>query len=140
MAHLLREEGLEDQIEIDSAGTGGWHIGKAPDSRATTAARARGLTLTGAARRVTAIDFESFDLLLAMDEENRADLLALAPDDRARAKVKLLREFDPEAVESGDLDVPDPYYGGDGGFENVLDLVTRACRGLIEDIRADRVP
>ena len=140
MRRLLREEGLEDEIEIDSAGTGAWHIGKAPDSRATTAARARGLTLTGAARRVTAIDFESFDLLLAMDEENRADLLALAPDDRARAKVKLLREFDPEAVESGDLDVPDPYYGGDGGFENVLDLVTRACRGLIEDIRADRVP
>ena len=135
MAHLLREEGLEDEIEIDSAGTGGWHVGSAPDTRATGAARARGVTLEGAARKVDAADFDRFDLLLAMDGENRDDLLALAPDHEAQSKVKLLREFDPAAVAAGDLDVPDPYYGGDGGFENVLDLVTRACKSLLDELR-----
>ena len=138
MAHLIEEEGLRGEVDIDSAGTGGWHIGKPPDTRATGAAKARGLTLTGAARRVTAIDFESFDLLLAMDRENLVDLLAMAPDDRAKKKVKLLREFDPDAVESGNLDVPDPYYGGEDGFEHVLDVVTRACKGLLDDIKAEQ--
>ena len=135
MAHLLREEGLEDEIEIDSAGTGGWHIGKAPDTRATGAAEARGVTLEGAARKVDAEDFERFDLLLAMDGENHANLLALAPDHEAREKVKLLREFDPKAVATGDLDVPDPYYGATDGFETALDLVTRACSGLLTELR-----
>jgi protein-tyrosine phosphatase len=137
MAHLIREEGLEGEIEIDSAGTGGWHIGAPPDKRASGAARARGLTLEGAARKVTPADFEDFDLVLAMDRENYVDLLALAPDEEARSRVKLLREFDPEAAAAGDLDVPDPYYGGDDGFENVLDLVTRACQGLLDDLKAD---
>jgi protein-tyrosine phosphatase len=137
MAHLLREEGLEDEIQIDSAGTGGWHVGAAPDARAAGAASARGVTLEGAARRVTPADFERFDLILAMDRENHADLRALAPHEEAREKVRYLREFDPEAVTAGDLDVPDPYYGGDDGFENVLDLVTRACQGLLNDLRAE---
>ena len=136
MAHLLREHGLENEIEIDSAGTGSWHVGAAPDTRAASAASARGVTLTGAARKVDAADFDRFDLVLAMDRENRDDLLALAPDEEAQSKVKLLREFDPEAVETGDLDVPDPYYGGDQGFEDVLDLVTRACEGLIAELRS----
>ena len=140
MAHLLREEGLEDEIQIDSAGTGGWHVGAAPDARAAGAASARGVILEGAARRVTPADFDRFDLVLAMDRENYADLQALAPDEEAREKVRYLREFDPEAVDAGALDVPDPYYGGDDGFENVLDLVTRACRGLLQDLRAELGP
>ena len=137
MAHLLEEEGLTDEIELDSAGTGGWHIGKPPDARAAEAARMRGITLEGRGRRISAEDFDRFDLLLALDRENFVDVLALAPDETAREKVKLLREFDPEAPAHGNLDVPDPYYGGADGFENVLDVVERACRGLLDHVRAD---
>jgi protein-tyrosine phosphatase len=137
MRGLLRDAGLEDRVELDSAGTGGWHAGDPPDARATAAARTRGVVLDGAARAVTAEDFEHFDLLLAMDRENERDLLARAPDAEARAKVRLLREFDPEAVAAGDLDVPDPYYGGVHGFEHVLDLVEAACRGLLAQLRAE---
>ena len=133
MRSLLREEGLEDEIEIDSAGTGGWHAGDPPDARATEAAGRRGITLEGAARQVRPSDFEDYDLLLAADRENLYDLREIAPSDEAREKVRLLREFDPDA--DGDLDVPDPYYGGPDGFENVLDLVEAACRGLLEEIR-----
>jgi len=133
MRRLVREEGLEDEIEIASAGTGGWHAGDPPDARAIAAAKLRGLTLEGAARQVTPDDFEHYDLVLAADRENVRDLLAVAPSEEAARKVHLLREYDPDA--SGDLDVPDPYYGGDDGFEHVLDLVEAACRGLLDEIR-----
>ena len=133
MRSLLREKGLEDEIEIDSAGTGGWHAGDPPDARATEAAGRRGITLEGAARQVRPSDFEDYDLLLAADRENLDDLREIAPSDEAREKVRLLRSFDPDA--DGDLDVPDPYYGGPDGFENVLDLVEAACRGPLEEIR-----
>jgi protein-tyrosine phosphatase len=132
MRRIVREEGLEGEIEIDSAGTGGWHVGAPPDARATEAAARRGIRLEGAARRFDPRDFERFDLILAMDRANRRDLLALAPDEAARAKVRLLREFDPDA---DDLDVPDPYYGGDDGFEDVLDMVEHAARGLLAELR-----
>ena len=135
MRHLLREQGLEDEIEIESAGTGGWHAGSPPDARATEAAHRRGIVLEGAARQVRASDFEDYDLLLAADRENVADLRAIAPDDAARAKVRLLREFDPASRGARDLDVPDPYYGGAQGFEEVLDLVEAACRGLLAEVR-----
>src|SRR5919197_1571639 len=136
MRALLREEGLDGQIELDSACTGNWHACDPPDARATAAARARGIELEGAARQVTAADFEHFDLVLAMDRENERELLARAPDEAARAKVRLLREFDPAAVAAGDLDVPDPYYSGARGFEHVLDLVQAARRGLLDGVRA----
>jgi low molecular weight protein-tyrosine phosphatase len=136
MRHLVREAGLEGEVTIDSAGTGDWHVGSAPDARATAAARRRGVVLEGAARQVTPADFDAFDLLVVMDASNRSDVERLAPDDAARAKVVALREFDPLASEAGDLDVPDPYYGGDGGFEDVLDVVERACRGLLDHVRA----
>jgi protein-tyrosine phosphatase len=133
MRSLVRAAGVEDEIEIDSAGTGGWHAGDPPDARATAAAKLRGLTLEGGARQVTQDDFEHYDLLLAADRENVRDLLAIAPSEEAARKVHLLREYDPEA--SGDLDVPDPYYGGGDGFERVLDLVEAACRGLLDEVR-----
>ncbi len=136
MRRLLREQGLEDAVEVDSAGTGDWHAGDTPDARAVAAARARGITREGAARKFSPDDFAEFDLILAMDEENRRDLLAIAPDDDARAKVRLLREFDPASNGSPDLDVPDPYYGGDDGFEHVLDLVEAATRGMLDELRA----
>jgi protein-tyrosine phosphatase len=127
MRELVREAGLERDIELDSAGTGGWHVGSSPDERATGAARARGIVLEGAARQLTKADFEDFDLLLA-------------PDQAARDRARLLREFDPASdpasASAGDLDVPDPYYGGPGGFDDVLDLVHAACVGLLAELRA----
>jgi protein-tyrosine phosphatase len=138
MRRLVEQAGLTDRIEIESAGTGGWHVGEPPDERATLAARRRGITLSGAAQQVTARDFRRFDLLIALDRSNLRELLAIAPDEEAAEKVRLLREFDPAT--SGDLDVPDPYYGGDRGFETVLDMVEAACRGLLDELRsADRV-
>jgi protein-tyrosine phosphatase len=136
MGALLRAEGLERAIAIDSAGTGGWHAGAPPDARAVAAARSRDVVVEGAARQVTAEDFDDFDLVLAMDRDNERELLARAPDAEARGKVRLLREFDPAAVAAGDLDVPDPYYGGPNGFDHVLDLVEAACRGLLDEVRA----
>jgi protein-tyrosine phosphatase len=134
--HHVREAGLEDRIEIDSAGTGGWHVGAPPDARATAAARRRGVVLDGAARQVTAADYADYDLLLVADAENHAELLRRAPDDEARAKVRYFREFDPESKARGDLDVPDPYFGGDQGFDDVLDLVEAASRGLLTELSA----
>jgi protein-tyrosine phosphatase len=132
MRRLVEGAGLN--IEIDSAGTGAWHAGEPPDRRATLAARGRGITLEGAARQVTPDDFRRFDLLIALDRANLRELLAIAPDEEAAERVRLLREFDPGA--GGDLDVPDPYYGADRGFETVLDMVEAACRGLIDELRA----
>ena len=136
MRGLLREEGLEDAVALDSAGTGDWHVGSPPDERATLAARARGVTLEGAARQIRAADFDDYDLILAADRQNLRDLRAVLPAG-AEAKLHLLREFDPASTAGGDLDVPDPYYGGDDGFERVLDLVEAACRGLLDALRAD---
>ena len=137
MRTLVREAGLQERIELDSAGTGGWHVGSAPDERATAAAAGRGVVLEGAARRVRLEDFDDFDLILAMDSANLSDLRALAPDSEGRAKVRLLREFDPASDGADDLDVPDPYYGEGDGFERVLDLVQAACEGLLVQVRAD---
>jgi protein-tyrosine phosphatase len=135
MRRLLDEAGLADRVELDSAGTGGWHVGAPPDERATAAAARRGTTLDGAARQVVDADFARFDLLLAMDRDNLAELHRRAPDDDARARARLLREFDPASAGAPDLDVPDPYYGGPQGFDTVLDQVEAACRGLLAEVR-----
>jgi protein-tyrosine phosphatase len=134
MRALVREAGLQNRIELDSAGTGGWHVGESPDARATEAAGRRGIALEGAARKVRPRDFEEFDLILAMDASNLRDLQRMAPDERARERVRLLREWDPTA--DGDLDVPDPYYGGPGGFDKVLDLVQAACTALLQQLQS----
>ena len=135
MRRLVREEGLEHEFEIDSAGTGSWHAGDSPDRRATAAAAARGIDLAGAARQVRPRDFEHFDLLLAMDRENLRELRTFSADGDAAGKARLLREFDPMSVGAPDLDVPDPYYGGPDGFEKVLDQVEAACKGLLDALR-----
>ena len=135
MRALVEEEGMSDSVVLDSAGTGEWHVGSPPDTRARAAARKRGIELGGAARTVRRSDFEDFDLLLAMDRSNLADLRALARDEDDLAKVRLLREFDPESVRTGDLEVPDPYYGARGGFDEVLEIVHAACAGLLEHVR-----
>jgi protein-tyrosine phosphatase len=135
MRSLVRDAGLEREIEVESAGMGDWHVGHPPDRRATEAASRRGVTLEGAARQVTLGDFADFDLLLAMDRSNHRELRELAPDAEAAEKVKMLRAYDPASAGGEDLDVPDPYYGGPGGFETVLDLVEAACRGLLDSLR-----
>ncbi len=137
MRALVRDAGLEDEIELDSAGTGGWHVGGAPDERASAAAALRGIALEGAARRVRDDDFDDFDLILAMDSANLDELRRLAGGERSRrARVRLLREFDPASAGAEDLDVPDPYYGAGDGFELVLDHVQAACAGLLAHVRA----
>ncbi len=134
MRDLVEQAGLGDRIGLDSAGTGAWHAGEPPDPRSVAAAARRGVRLDGQARKVRRSDFEQFDLLLALDDENARDLRRAAPDADAAAKVRLLREFDPDAG-GDDLDVPDPYYGGADGFGHVLDLVEAACRGLLDELR-----
>jgi protein-tyrosine phosphatase len=140
MRSLIAREGLEDEIGTDSAGTGAWHIGSAPDARAAAAAAGRGVRLAGEARRVSPEDFERFELILAMDRENLADLRRLADGPGQEARVRLLREFDPQAVAAGELDVPDPYYGSTGRFDEVFEMVRVACEGLLAEIRAGRAP
>jgi protein-tyrosine phosphatase len=136
MRSLVAREGMEGQIVLDSAGTGAWHIDSPPDARARGAAAERGIELAGRARQVQPEDFETFDLVLAMDRENERLLRGMARDEQERSKVRLLREFDPASVEAGDLEVPDPYYGAAGGFEEVLELVRAACEGLLAEIRS----
>jgi protein-tyrosine phosphatase len=138
MRALVREAGLQERIALDSAGTGGWHVGESPDARATEAAGRRGIALEGAARKVRPRDFEEFDLILAMDASNLRDLKRLAPDEQAREKVRLLREWGRAGSQSsdGDLDVPDPYYGGPGGFDEVLDLVQASCASLLQQLQS----
>jgi protein-tyrosine phosphatase len=135
MRHRLREAGLEDRVSVESAGTGDWHVGEPFDRRAAAEARRRGMTLEGRARQFERRDFGRFDLVLAMDHENLAELRRLAPDDAARDKVRLLRSFDP-ASDSDDIAVPDPYFGGDDGFRHAFDLIDAACLGLVEHLRA----
>ena len=128
MRGQLEAEGI-DGIVIDSAGTGDWHVGKPADPRAVAAATERGVSVGGAARQVRTEDFEDFDLILAMDRSNHADLLAMEGSDPG--KVRLFRELAGEGV----LDVPDPYYGGDDGFNEVLDILERGCAEVLAGIR-----
>ncbi len=138
MRHLVREAGLTDRVLIDSAGTGDWHVGAPRDRRSIEVGRRRGMPLSGAARQFQAADFARFDYVLAMDRQNLANLRRLAPDDAARAKIHLLRAFEPAGADPADPaenDVPDPYYGGPEGFDEVIDICERSCRGLLAHLR-----
>lgn len=132
LRHQLVAAGLESQVEVDSAGTGDWHLGKSPDARAIQAGAARGYDLGSlTARQVTSADFYHFDLVLAMDKDNLAYLHQLQPVD-APAKLDLLLE----RYELQPAEVPDPYYGGEQGFQQVLDLLEQACAELVKEIRS----
>jgi len=130
MRGLVAEAGLEGEIEVESAGTGDWHIGYPPDDRSVAAAAERGVELTGEARQVARGDFDGFDLLIAMDRQNERDLLRMARTEEDRQKIRLLRSY-----ADGELDVPDPYYGGEDGFAEVVEIVERSCRALLEEIK-----
>ena len=132
MQYLVEAEGLQDTIEVDSAGTGAWHVGESPDHRATAAARDRGYDLSSQqARQVSLDDYARFDHILAMDAKNLSHLEALRPDGYA-GEVALLLDYHPNRPFR---DVPDPYYGSESGFDQVLDLVEEACAGLLRAIR-----
>jgi protein-tyrosine phosphatase len=130
---LAVEASLDARLTIDSAGTGAWHVGELPDPRSRQAASHRGYDLTHRARKFTPGDFDRFDLVLAMDRDNYDTLQRLARGRTHVPAIRLLRSFDDAAP--ADAEVPDPYSGEDDGFEDVLDICERACRGLLEHVR-----
>jgi protein-tyrosine phosphatase len=132
--HLVENAGLAQAIQVDSAGTAGYHAGDRPDSRSRRAAEKRGIMVDGRARQFEASDFSRFDYVLAMDGSNLSDLEALRSDSD-RGVLRLLRSFDHSAP--ADASVPDPYYGGASGFDEVLDQCLRACQGLLDHVRKE---
>ncbi|MFT3928057.1 MAG: low molecular weight protein-tyrosine-phosphatase [Myxococcales bacterium] len=136
MLALVKTAGLAGRIEIDSAGTAAYHVGERADRRSRQTAQARGVDLPSIARAFERSDFERFHYVLAMDEQNQRNLLALASTPAARSKVHLLRSFEPEHARD-DLSVPDPYYGGPEGFERVFDICDSACRGLLAHVQRE---
>ncbi len=133
MRHLVTQAGLSDQILVDSAGTGAWHVGESHDARSIAVAARRQMPIRGVARQFVREDFQKFTHVLAADQGHVDHLLRLAPDAEAQAKVQLLRIFDTTAPEGAE--VPDPYYGGPKGFDDVFDMCLRACEGLLAQIR-----
>jgi protein-tyrosine phosphatase len=131
---LVGDARIETRLTIDSAGTGAWHVGELPDARSREAASRRGYDLTHRARKFTSDDFDRFDLVLAMDRDNYDSLQRLARGRTHVPMIQLLRSFDLTAP--ADAEVPDPYSGEDDGFEDVLDICERACRGLLEHVRS----
>jgi protein-tyrosine phosphatase len=134
---LGAQAGLDGRYQADSAGTSSEESGNPPDVRMLRTAAAHGLEYSGRARRVTPADLDRFDLILAMDRHNRRDLLALARTPEQRAKIRLLREFDPQT--RGEMDVPDPWYDGQAGFESVYAIIERSLRGLLDALQRGEV-
>ncbi len=138
LARMVREAGLEQRIEVDSAGTGDWHVGEGADSRALQAALGRGYDLSPhRARQLQALDFHRFDLVIAMDEEHRVHMARLAKPTEAH-KIRMMTEF--ARRHPGTTHVPDPYFGDRDGFELVLDLLEDAAAGLLEELRGALEP
>jgi protein-tyrosine phosphatase len=119
-------------VELDSAGTGGWHVGEEADPRTRKVAARRGYPITHRARQITFDDFGRFDLILVMDRQNLADVQKLARGVDHGSRIALFRSYDPSAPDGAE--VPDPYAGGITGFEQVVDICERACRGLLDSI------
>jgi len=135
---LAEKKGVENLYEVDSAGTIAYHAGERPDSRMREVAAERGLVYSGRARQFTEDDFDQFDLIIAMDKENKRSLLSWAVSSEQGDKIHLMREFDPEAGKN--LNVPDPYYGGPGGFISTFDIIKRACEGLMKELDGEFSP
>jgi len=130
--HLARSRGLESRLEVDSAGTGAWHVGERPDKRSRAVALKHGIELPGRARQVDEEDLRDFDLILAMDGDNLHQLRSMESATAETVEIRLLREFDPAS--DGDLAVPDPYYGGPDGFDTVFEMVHRSCEALLDEL------
>ena len=136
MNHLIQEAGLTDKISCDSAGTSGYHIGASPDRRMNIAAQKQGLSLQGKSRKLTPSDLQQFDLILAMDRENYQDILYLDREGKYESKVRLMCDF---ATGKSDREVPDPYYGGEDGFDRVIELLFDACQGLLDHVTKEEI-
>src|SRR5687768_9621915 len=132
---LVRQDGVSERFDIDSAGTTDYHAGESPDGRTAEVARRRGVRLAHAARRIAEPDFDRFDYIVVMDTNNLAKVQRLAARARPDTEVHLLRAFGPAAGEY--VAVPDPYFGGPRGFEDVHDMIERACRSLLDHIRSE---
>jgi protein-tyrosine phosphatase len=130
LRHLVAERGLEEVVEIDSAGVGSWHVGEPADARMRQAASRRGYDLASRARQVSEGDFHHFDLIVAMDRSNHGDLSALRPRG-AGAELRLFSDFLPPGSPT---DVPDPYYGGPHGFDRVLDLIEEGAEAILDHL------
>ena len=129
---IMRSKLSEDFI-VDSAGTGDWHAGELPDKRSISTAKNRGLDITNQrARQFKKSDFDTFDHIFVMDNSNYKDVLALAPNEEAKSKVKLILN---EIFPNENVDVPDPYYGGQDGFENVFDMLDQACEEIARKLK-----
>lgn len=135
MQELINEAGLAGEIEVDSAGTGTYHVGERADARARATARARGIDLPSIARQFVGSDFTRFDYVLAMDQDNYDDLMELCETDSHRQRLALLRSFDSESPPGAS--VPDSYYGGTEGFIEVFEICQTACRSLLEHIKTE---
>ena len=135
----VADAGLAGQVEVDSAGLGDWHVGEDVDERSAAALRARGYPAwVHAAKQFRPDDFEERDLVVALAAGHERALRAMAETAADRAKIRMLRSYDPlAATDPSGLDVPDPYYGGGHGFEHVLDLVEAACAGLLAEVEAE---
>lgn len=133
--HLAKKAGVEHKYLVESGGTGGWHVGESPDPRMRRVAARYGLVYEGRARQFLRADFDRYDLIIAMDTENRDHLRSMARTPEEKAKIKLLREFDPDG--GPNASVPDPYYGGMDGFEEVFHMVDRSTRGLLKALEKD---
>jgi protein-tyrosine phosphatase len=131
---LVNREKLDQKIFISSAGTGNWHIGNLPDERMRQTAHSKGINLESRAQQFQSNDFNRFNLVLAMDQSNLARLSEIAPSTLPKNKLMLFRSFDPESTD--DQDVPDPYYGGAKGFEEVYSIVKRTCPPLLDYIKS----
>ncbi len=130
--HIVNRDGLSALVEVDSAGTAAYHVGEPANSKSRMIAEQNGVSLNSKARKFEYSDFDYFDLVIAMDNENLRDLQRLDRKSRYRDKIFLLRDFDPVP---GDKEVPDPYYGGINGFELVFEIVMRSCESLLDAIR-----
>ena len=136
MKGVVENEGLSNRFEIDSAGTAAWHSGEPADPRMQVHANKRGYTLTSISRPVEPdVDFDKFDYIIAMDEQNMRDLQRMAKTEKHHKKLHMMTDF---SKEFDYRSVPDPYYGGDKGFELVLDLLEDACGGLLEKIKDEQ--
>ena len=131
---LVNREKLNQKIFVSSAGTGNWHIGNLPDERMRQTAQSKGIQLESRAQQFQSKDFNRFNLVLAMDHSNLTRLAEIAPSTLSPDKLMLFRSFDPKS--NGDQDVPDPYYGGAKGFEEVYRMVERTCPPILAYIKS----
>ena len=127
--HKLSQHGLQDKYMVESAGTGNWHVGDLADSRMRATALRHGIALKSRARQVNKKDFKRFDMLLAMDRNNYLHLLGMVKKESDGERVHMMRVFDPDVQQ--ELDVPDPYFGGNRGFEDVYQMLDRSCENLL---------